>query len=67
MSVLEDRPYFADQARKTGADRVICDSFAESLQQLPGDEDTYFVIVTRGHRYDQVWNRFLKKNMRTGG
>lgn len=54
VSVLEDRPYFADQARKTGADRVICDSFAESLQQIPGDEDTYFVIVTRGHRYDQV-------------
>lgn len=54
VTVLEDRPYFADQARKIGADQVVCDSFAESLQQIPGDEDTYFVIVTRGHRYDQV-------------
>ena len=33
---------------------MICDSFAESSNRIPGDEDTYFVIVTRGHRYDQV-------------
>ena len=54
VTVLEDRPYFADHARKLGADHVICDSFEKGLKEIQGDEDTYFVIVTRGHRYDQV-------------
>lgn len=50
--VLEDRPSFADNARAAGADRVICDSFTNALAQIEGDADTYFIIVTRGHRYD---------------
>ena len=50
--VLEDRPKFADWARSAGADQVICDSFSNGMQQIPGNKDTYFVIVTRGHRYD---------------
>lgn len=54
VTVLEDRPYFADHARKLGADHVICDSFEKGLKEIQGDEDTYFVIVTRGHRYDQI-------------
>lgn len=54
VTVLEDRPYFADHARKLGADHVICDSFENGLKEIQGDEDTYFVIVTRGHRYDQI-------------
>lgn len=52
--VLEDRPTFADHARRAGATRVICDSFEAGLDQVAGSADTYFVIVTRGHRYDQV-------------
>lgn len=54
VTVLEDRPLFADNARKAGATKVICDSFANGLNQIEGNADTYFVIVTRGHRYDQV-------------
>lgn len=50
--VIEDRPLFADNARMAGADQVICDSFENGLAQIPGDLDTYFVIVTRGHRHD---------------
>lgn len=51
--VLEDRPKFADAARKAGADEVYCEAFADGLQRIDGDADTYFVIVTRGHRYDE--------------
>lgn len=51
--VLEDRPKFADAARKAGADEVYCEAFADGLQRITGDADTYFVIVTRGHRYDE--------------
>ena len=53
VTVLEDRPSFAGEARRMGADRVICDSFEHGLDQIPDREDTYFLVVTRGHRYDK--------------
>ena len=52
VTVLEDRPKFADNARAAGADHVLCETFREGLSQIKGDSDTWFVIVTRGHRYD---------------
>lgn len=54
VTVLEDRPLFADQARKAGADMVICDDFASGLEKISGSSDTYFLVVTRGHRYDDI-------------
>ena len=54
VTVLEDRPKFADNARRAGADQVICAPFEQSLEGIRGDDDTYFIIVTRGHRYDQI-------------
>ena len=54
VTVLEDRPKFADNARRAGASHVICEPFEEGLDKVPGSSDTYFVIVTRGHRYDQA-------------
>lgn len=62
VTVLEDRPKYADDARRAGADRVICDAFQNGLEQIPGDNNTYFIIVTRGHRYDiQCLEAILKK------
>lgn len=52
VTVLEDRPAFAENARRAGAERVICAPFEASLKQIPGDGDTFFVIVTRGHGCD---------------
>lgn len=54
VTVLEDRPLFANNARMAGATEVLCESFEKGLQKIEGDKDTFFVIVTRGHRYDQV-------------
>ena len=54
VTVLEDRPLFADQARKADADLVVCDDFASGLEKIPGSTDTYFLVVTRGHRYDDI-------------
>ncbi len=50
---IEDRPSFADNAREAGADQVLCEDFETALKTLPSDGDSYFVIVTRGHRYDR--------------
>lgn len=52
VTVIEDRPRFADNARAAGADQVICDTFGSGLSQIRGDSDSWFIIVTRGHRYD---------------
>lgn len=41
VTVLEDRPKFADNARRAGADKVICDTFEAGLEQIPGDSDTF--------------------------
>ena len=54
VTVLEDRPIFADNARGAGADTVICEPFEDALAKIRGDLDSWFVIVTRGHRYDAV-------------
>lgn len=59
--VVEDRPDFANQARKAGADRVICDSFENGLEEIAGGQQTYFVVMTRGHRYDEVCLKMILK------
>lgn len=59
--VVEDRPSFADQARKAGADRVICGSFEKALEEIEGGQQTYFVVMTRGHRYDEVCLKMILK------
>lgn len=53
VTVIDDRPEFACEARFPGAQKVICESFQRVLQQnLMIEQDTAVVIVTRGHRYD---------------
>lgn len=52
VTVVEDRPKFADNARAAGADCVLCEPFEEALEKIRGGMDAWFVIVTRGHRYD---------------
>ena len=53
VTVLEDRITFADRAKQAGADEVICDGFEHALSGISGDENTWFVVMTRGHRFDQ--------------
>ena len=68
VTVLEDRPYFADRAREAGADLVLCDAFEKSLQGIAGTPDTYFLVVTRGHRFDRAClEQILKKQMAGDG
>ena len=68
VTVLEDRPYFADRAREAGADLVLCDAFEKILQGIAGTPDTHFLVVTRGHRFDRAClEQILKKPYAYGG
>ena len=53
VTVLEDRPEFGEKARNAGADEVQCGDFVSLLEALQSDEDTFFVVLTRGHKYDR--------------
>ncbi|SHK67344.1 XdhC family protein [Hespellia stercorisuis] len=54
VTVIEDRPKFADNIRRLGEINIACNSFDHALEDIEGNENTFFVIVTRGHRYDQL-------------
>lgn len=54
VTVVDDRPEFANSIRFAQADQVICADFAGTLRHFTFTEQTYVVIVTRGHRYDQT-------------
>ncbi len=50
--VLDDRASFANEERFPMADQVIAAPFEATLRELPLDDNTYVVLVTRGHQYD---------------
>jgi xanthine dehydrogenase accessory factor len=57
VTVLDDRPQYANRTRFPTADQVIAGPFRAELQGLRGgrttfDNHTYLVLVTRGHQYD---------------
>ena len=54
VAVLDDREAFANQERFPMADRVICGDFAEELRRFLIDANTYIVLVSRGHKQDEL-------------
>lgn len=61
--VLDDREEFANAERFPQADRIkVLASFEEALAGMEIDEESYLVIVTRGHRHDKVT---LAQSLRT--
>ncbi|AOQ24973.1 putative xanthine dehydrogenase subunit A [Moorella thermoacetica] len=52
VTVVDDRPDFANKALFPAADRIICAPFTTALQEIEINPSTFIVIVTRGHRYD---------------
>jgi len=49
---VDDRIDYANAERLPGAKRVVCDDLPNAAQTLPTGPDTYWVVVTRGHRND---------------
>ena len=53
VTVLEDREEFAGKAREAGAQKVLCGSYTDCMKQVRGSDDSYFVVLTHGHRCDR--------------
>lgn len=54
VTVVDDRPSFANRERFKEADWVICDDFVAAIGKLEINPNTFVVIVTRGHRHDRL-------------
>ena len=54
VAVLDDRPDFANKERFPDADQIICEDYETALAKFLIDENTYIVVVTRGHKHDEV-------------
>ncbi|MDY3282602.1 XdhC/CoxI family protein [Dysosmobacter sp.] len=52
VTVVDDRPSFANTLRFPEAAEVVCEDFAAALRQLSICERDYVAVITRGHRYD---------------
>ncbi len=52
VTVVDDRPAFANRERFPTADEVVVAPMAQVLREMPVDENTYVVLVTRGHQLD---------------
>ena len=53
VTVIDDRPEFANGARFPMAHQVLCMPFAQALDQLGSRDTDYFAILTRGHAFDK--------------
>ena len=54
VTIVDDRPDFANFGRFPSAYNVICESFEKAIEQFHITKSDYVVIITRGHRYDQT-------------
>lgn len=54
VTLIDDRPFFANTGRFPEADRVICESFEKSFDMLNLRKSDFVVIITRGHKHDGV-------------
>ena len=52
--VIDERPEFADPARFPGVGQVLHGPYADTLAGLPDYANTYYVLVTPGHRSDRA-------------
>ncbi|MEI6100498.1 MAG: XdhC family protein, partial [Eubacteriales bacterium] len=52
VTVVDDRPSFANKQRFPYANKVICESFDKCIPQLNINRSCFVVIITRGHRHD---------------
>ncbi len=52
ITVIDDRPEFASAENLPFANHIITDNIGDAVARIEKQNDTYIVIVTRGHRDD---------------
>lgn len=62
VTVVDDRPAFANAPRFPLANEVICESFDRVFPKLRLDPFCFVVVITRGHRHDKMCLRELTKH-----
>lgn len=68
VTIIDDRPYFANISRFPEAETVICEDFKKSFDLINFRESDFVIIVTRGHRHDGlVLRNVLNHNLRYTG
>ncbi len=54
VAVIDDRPEFANKERFPEAGDVVVAGFDKGLETIAVNPNTYIVVATRGHRYDDM-------------
>ena len=54
VSIVEDRPSFANKERFPMAESFYVGEFPDIFEKIPVDESDYLAIITRGHSNDEV-------------
>ena len=54
VTVVDDRPEFANEERFPMAESVRCGEIDEALDAMTFDHNTYVVLVSRGHKQDEI-------------
>ena len=52
-TIVDNRPIYANAERFPEAEQIYSGSFEESFAAISPTENTYLVIVTRGHQEDE--------------
>ncbi len=53
ITVVDNRPEFANSEQLPQADQIVAKPYSRALAELEWDADAYIVIVTHGHEHDQ--------------
>ena len=53
VTVIDDRPEFANRERFPTAREVVCAPFEQALDAMERSDEMYYVIVTNGHLHDR--------------
>ena len=61
VTVVDDRPDFANSALFPTAEHIVCDSFETAVAGLNVTQADYVAVLTRGHRWDADCLRVLLK------
>lgn len=52
--IVDDRPEFANRERFPDVDRIVVNDFVSGLRELDIKPNTFIIVATRGHKYDDV-------------